>query len=139
MIAAADFGASLSAWIGARHRPNSTPASIALASVAGIAATSRPNGRINPAATNSSATTTNAPAAAGKPPTVAPVAASNAAPGVDQAEDTGMRVQTLSTTPARPIAIDSATRPEAACASLAPTATSPLSTTANELAKPTKA
>ena len=41
--------------------------------------------------------------------------------------------------PATPIAIASAIRPDAACASLAPTADSPLRTTANELAKPTKA
>ena len=139
MIAAADAGASASARIGARQRPNSTPASIALASVGGIAATSRPNGRISPAATNSRPTTRKAPAASGKPPAVAPVAASSAAPGVDHAAAIGMRVARLSTMPATPMAIASAIRPEAACASLAPTAESPLRTTANELAKPTKA
>ncbi len=41
--------------------------------------------------------------------------------------------------PARPIAIDSAISPDAACAWSAPTDCNPLSTTANELAKPTKA
>ncbi len=47
----APTGASMSARIGARQRPNRTPASIALASGPGIAATSRPNGLKRPAAT----------------------------------------------------------------------------------------
>ena len=45
-----------------------------------------------------------------------------------------MRDQKLSAMPASPIAIDSAIRPEAACASLAPTAVRPLRMTAKELA-----
>ena len=41
--------------------------------------------------------------------------------------------------PAIPIVIDSAINPEAACASVAPTAVSPLRITAKDEAKPTKA
>ena len=58
--------------IGARHRPNRTPASIALASGPGMAATSRPNGLKSPATTIRRPTTRNAPTAAGNPPAVAP-------------------------------------------------------------------
>ena len=115
------------------------PASMALASEAGMAATARPNGLMSPAATMRTPTTRKAPTAAGKPPLTAPVAASSAAPGVDHAEEIGMRNHRLSTTPASPMAIASAIRPEAACASFAPAASRPRSTTAKELAKPTKA
>ncbi len=107
-------GASSIAAIGFRHRPNRTPASMALASGSGMAAMRRPNGRISPAAIRRSPTTTKAPTAAGKPPGIAPVAARSAAPGVDQATKTGIRRPTLMTTPAIPIATDSAIRPVAA-------------------------
>src|ERR1700729_2152421 len=100
MIGAARRGASAIALIGARHSENSTPASIALASAGGMAATARPNGRTNPAATSSAATTTKAPTAAGKPPATARVEASSAAPGVDQAAEIGIRDQKLSAMPA---------------------------------------
>jgi hypothetical protein len=80
-----------------------------------------------------------APTASGKPPAVAPVAARRAAPGVDHAEEIGIRDRTLMITPARPMAIARAVNPEAACVSDAPTAISPLSTTANEDANPTNA
>ncbi len=50
-----------------------------------------------------------------------------------------MRRPMLSTIPAIPIAIDSAIRPDAASASVAPTAASPLRTTAKDEANPTKA
>src|SRR5271170_4747947 len=62
-----------------------------------------------------------------------------AAPRSDQAPEIGMRNQRLSTMPASPIAMESAIKPDAACASLAPTDVRPLRTTAKELAKPTKA
>ena len=62
---------------------------MALASAPGIAATARPNGLNSPAATNSAATVKNAPTAAGQPPATAPVEASSAAPGVDQATEIG--------------------------------------------------
>ena len=57
---------------------------------------------------------TNAPTAAGNPPTGMPAVAINAAPGVDQATETGSFVQTLNTMPQMPIATDSAISPEAA-------------------------
>src|SRR5208283_2130400 len=73
------------------------------------------------------------------PPDAAPVAAKSAAPGVDHAEDIGIRHATLSPIPANPIAIDKAIRPDAASALLAPTAVSPLMMTAKDEANPTKA
>ena len=130
---------SISALIGARQSPNRMPASMALASAEGIAATARPKGLTNPAVTIKRPATRNAPVAAANPPGAAPVAASSAAPGSDQAPEIGIRNQRLNTMPASPIAIESIIRPDAACASLAPTAVKPLSTTAKELAKPTKA
>ena len=81
----APTGASISPRMGARHRPNKTPASTALASGPGMEATSRANGLKSPAATIRRPTTRNAPTAAGNPPAVAPVAARSAAPGVDHA------------------------------------------------------
>ena len=139
MTSVAAIGVSINALIGARQSPNRMPASIALASADGIAATARPNGLTSPAVTSRTPTTRNAPVAAANPPVAAPVAASSAAPGVDQAPEIGMRNQRLSTMPAIPIAIESAIKPDAACASLAPTAVRPFRTTAKELAKPTKA
>ena len=139
MTSAADQGTSTIALIGARLRPKSTPASMALARDAGIALTARPNGLINPAATISSPQTRNAPTAAGNPPAGVAVAASSAAPGVDQAAEIGMRNQRLSPIPASPIAIVTAMRPDAACASVAPAADRPFRITAKVLAKPAKA
>ena len=81
----------------------------------------------------------NPPTAVAKPPSTAPELASSAAPGVDQAMETGRRVATLSTMAQTPIDTESAISPEAACASVAPTPVRPCSTTAKELAKPTKA
>src|ERR1700677_712577 len=130
---------SINALIGARQRPNRMPASMALASAEGIAATARPNVLINPAATINRPATRNAPVAAANPPAGAPVAASSAAPGRDHAPEISIRNHKLDTMPASPIAIESIIKPDAACASLAPTAVKPLSTTAKELAKPTKA
>src|SRR5271167_2214134 len=121
MTSVAAIGVSINALIGARQSPNRMPASIALASADGIAATARPNGLTSPAAPSKTPTTRNAPVAAANPPVAAPVAASSAAPGVDQAAEIGMRNQRLSTMPAIPIAIESAIKPDAACASLAPT------------------
>src|SRR5690606_7887553 len=116
-----------------------TPDSMALAKGAGIAATARPSGRNRPAMTISTAQTMNAPTAAENPPSAAPAVAINAPPGVDQAIETGSRVQALSTMAHTPIETESAINPEAASKSLAPTPFNPCSTTAKELAKPTKA
>ena len=79
-----------------------------------------------------------APTAAGNPPATAPDDASSAAPGVDQAIAVGMRVRRLNHTDPAPASIVTAISPDAACAGLAPTASSPRSTTANVLANPTK-
>ena len=68
-----------------------------------------------------------------------PEDASSAAPGVDQAIAIGSRVRRPSTIAVSPIATHSASRPEAAWRSSAPTARSPARTTANELVSPTAA
>ena len=132
-------GACATAFTGARHRPSNTPASMALASAAGMALTQRPSGFHSPEATTSAPLRTNAPTAAGKPPSTAPVVASSAAPGVDHAIVTGIRPRNANTMPQPPIATDSTISPDAASACVAPTATKPRTMTANELAKPTKA
>ena len=113
-IGAARRGASAIALIGARQSENNTPASMALAKAGGMAAIARPNGRIRPAATISAPQIRKAPTAEEKPPLTAPVVASKAAPGVDQAPEIGMRDHRLSAMPANPMATDSAIRPEAA-------------------------
>ena len=76
---------------GARHKASSTPASMPLASEAGMAAIARPSGFQKPASTTSRPAATKAPTATGKPPSGAPELASKAAPGVDQAMLIGMR------------------------------------------------
>ncbi len=80
-----------SAPTGARHSGISTPASMACAISTGIAAISRPSRSHHPVSTTSAPVTTNAPTAAGQPPATAPVLASRAAPGVDQASVIGIR------------------------------------------------
>ena len=88
---AAGSGISISARIGCRTRPNSTPASMALASDDGIVATAlRRAASRGPSRPSATPTTRNAPTAAPKPPSTAPVAASSAAPGVDQAPEIGI-------------------------------------------------
>jgi hypothetical protein len=127
------------AFTGAKQRPMSTPASIALASAGGMEDTIRPSGFQSPATTISRPQRRKAPTAASKPPSTAPELASKAAPGVDQATLTGSRVERLMTIAQTPREIESAIRPEAAWASLAPTPARPWRMTAKELAKPTKA
>src|SRR5581483_3227172 len=87
----ARIGTAAIALKGARQNSSSTPASIALAIGAGIASTARPSGFHRPAITTSAPATRNAPTAAENPPATGPVAASNAAPGVDQAIAIGIR------------------------------------------------
>src|SRR5882757_6781140 len=132
-------GSSATARTGARQSPSSTPASIALASGGGMAATARPSGFHSPATTISAPVTMKAPTAAGKPPGTAPVVANSAAPGVDQAMLIGILVLRLSAMAQTPIEIDSAISPDAASAWLAPTPRSPAMITAKEEAKPTNA
>ena len=136
---AASVGTSTRARTGAVHRGSSTPASIAAATGAGMAATARPRAGNSPAATMSSPHSANAPTAAGQPPGTGPVATSSAAPGVDQAIAIGIRCRSPSQVAQIPAATLTVSSPEAAWASLAPTARSPASTTVNELAKPTTA
>ena len=83
--------------------------------------------------------TAKAPTAAGHPPSTAPVAASTAAPGVDQATVIGIRYRHARRIDATPIVRHSTRRPLAASRGEAPTASSPVSTTANELVTPTSA
>ena len=139
MIDKAAIGMCATAVTGATQRCSKMPASMALANAGGIAFTALPKGFQRPAITSNNDDKRNAPTAVENPPGTTPVVANKAAPGVDQATLTGMRVFRLKMIPPRPIAIDNAMRPEAASASLAPTAFSPCTTTAKELAKPTKA
>ena len=97
------------------------------------------SGGTSPVSTMSTATTAKAPTAAGQPPATAPVEASSAAPGVDQAIVIGRRVRSESTIEPRPIATLTAVSPLAAWAGLAPTACSPVRTTTKELEKATSA
>ena len=127
------------ARIGARHRFNSTPASIAFASEDGIAATARPNGRHSPAITINAPLNRNAPTAAGNPPSGIAEDANNAPPGVDHAMLMGSRYHRLSRIAQTPIPTAKAIKPDADWAGDAPTEVKPRSTTANEDAKPTNA
>ena len=106
---------------------------MALASGAGMAATSRPIGFHRPATTTSTPTRAKAPSAAANPPSIGPVVASSAAPGVDQAMLIGMRETRLSRMAVTLIVTPSASRPEAACSVVAPMATRPSTMTVTEL------
>ncbi len=115
------------------------PPSMALASDRGIAATARLIAGQRPARMMKSPETRKAPTAYPKPPWTGGPLARSAAPGVVQATMIGMRVLRLSRIPQIPVTTQSASRPEAAWAGLAPAATTPRRITANEDAKPTKA
>jgi len=106
---------------------------------AGIAAMSRPSGRTSPASTINPPHSRNAPTAAANPPGCGPAAMSSAAPGVDHAMLTGIRVRSPRTTATTPAATHTASSPDAACRSSAPTARRPASTTGNAPPKPTSA
>ena len=115
------------------------PASIACATEAGIRVMSAPRAGTSPVATTSAPVTTKAPTAAGHPPSTAPLEASSAAPGVDQATVIGRRVVTDSTIEPSPMRIVTASSPLAAWAGVAPTAVRPCRTTTKALVKPTRA
>jgi hypothetical protein len=93
----------------------------------------------NPVRTISTPTTTNAPTAAGQPPSTIPAEARSAAPGVDHARVTGIFDLHASHKMPSPNVNVRARRPLEACAWLAPTAFSPARTTAKEDVKPTRA
>ncbi len=63
----------------------------------------------------------------------------SAAPGVDQASETGVRCRSASQSIPRAWATQSASRPDAAWSGVAPTAVSPASTTTKEEENPTTA
>ena len=111
---------------------------MALAIGFGMLVIKRPNAGHNPHSTMSAAQTRNAPTTDpnSMSPVPAPALTRSAAPGVDHANEIGMRNQKPSTMHVKPAARHSAKRPEAACASVAPTARNPAMTSANELAKP---
>ena len=115
------------------------PASIAWAMDTGIACTNEPSRGHRPVATTITPTRTKAPIAAAKPPSGAAVPASSAAPGVDHASVIGIRYRRDKNAIPIDITRHSANNPEAACSEDAPTARNPVSTTANELVKPTSA
>lgn len=73
------------------HSGSNTPASIAWATGTGMRPINDDSPDHRPVTTNNTPVMRNAPTAAGQPPATAPVAASSAAPGVDQAEVIGMR------------------------------------------------
>ena len=124
---------------GTRHSSSTTPASMAWAIGVGMAEMSRPSRGHRPVITISPPATPNAPTAAGQPPRTTPVLASTAAPGVDQARVSGIRCRRTSQRMPTPWVAQTASRPEAACAGVAPTPRRPASTTANELVNPTSA
>jgi len=124
-------GDSTTARTGTRQSGTSTPASMAWAIEVGIAATNRPSHGMAAVSRSRAPTTTKAPTATGHPPVGAPVVASSAAPGVDQATVTGMRWRTEIRIDDRPISTQSAASPDAAWADEAPTPWRPASTTAN--------
>ena len=90
-----------------------------------MALTQRPRGFQSPASMMSTPVSRNAPTAAANPLSGAPVVASKAAPGVDHAILMGNFDLRLRKIPHRPIEMDKAIRPEAACDGFAPAAVNP--------------
>jgi hypothetical protein len=98
------------------------PASMALASAAGISRIARPRGRNRPDSAIIRPQRTKAPTAAGKPPSIAPVAASSAPPGVDHAIMIGMRCRSEKKTASTLWATDTARSADAISSGDAPMA-----------------
>ena len=115
-------GTTPTARAGETQRSSSTPASMALAMGPGMPSTARKSGRHNPASMMSRPEVMKAPTAAAKPPLGARLATSRAAPGVDQAMATGMRVRKLNQAPSAPMEKVMMVSPEAAWAGVAPMA-----------------
>ena len=105
----------------------------------GIAAIDRASQGTRPVTTMSAPHSRNAPTAAPNPPAGVPAEISSAAPGVDHAMLTGIRVRSPSTSATSPEPRHTASSPDAAWLSSAPAARSPVSTTANAPANPTSA
>jgi hypothetical protein len=105
----------------------------------GMLVIARPSAGQSPASTMSAPHTMNAPTAAANCCVDAAAATSSAAPGVDHANETGMRIAIGSTMHVTPVAMQSAKSPDAACVSVAPTATRPAMTSTNDDANPVMA
>ena len=100
-----------------------------------------PKSRVKAITGISSAQTMNAPTADANSTRAVPAPAltRSAAPGVDHANDIGMRSQKPSTIQVSPTARHRAKSPDAAWTSVAPTARKPAMTSANDVAKPVMA
>src|SRR5690625_1268675 len=114
-------GALANAPAAATTKGSRMPASSACNTGPGTLESNHPNQPVNPTIAAATDATRNAPTASAneKPPKEA---MSSAAPGVDHATMTGMRVKRLSTMLHRPLPIDSAHTQEAVCASSRPAA-----------------
>ncbi len=132
----ASSGSCTAASTGARQIGNRMPASIALAIGRGIRVMVRASQGHSPVASSSTPQSRNAPTAAWKSPVVLWAATSRAAPGVDQANDNGSRYRRLSPMASTPWKTQSTSSPDAASASVAPTARRPAISRAKELANP---
>ena len=109
------------------------PASIAAASVGGIIFIRRANRPVTPHSTISPLAKIKIPTAS-LSETPCKLVASSAAPGVDQAVNTGIRYQTLSTSVLTPIATPRAVIQPAICAGVAPATDAACQMMAAELA-----
>ncbi len=138
-MGSASSGSFTDASIGARQIGNRMPASIALASGVGMRVIARVSAGHSPVMAMSTPQTMNAPTAAEKLWVVAWAAISSAAPGVDQANDSGIRNRRLSTIAMIACAMHSVRSPDAASAGVAPTARRPASTSTKALANPVTA
>ena len=136
---AASNGSCSTAVTGAMQIGNRMPASIAPASGIGMRVIARPSHGQSPLIRISSPHTRKAPIADPYEPVVPSAATSRAAPGVDQAKLSGRRNRHDSSPASTAWPMHSASSPLAASAGLAPTASSPAMTSANELAKPVSA
>jgi hypothetical protein len=115
------------------------PASIALAIGVGMLVMARVRAGQNPVTAMSTPQTTNAPTAAENVCVVACAAISSAAPGDDQANESGILNLRLSTIARMAWQMHSVSSPDAASAGLAPTARSPVRTSTKVLANPVSA
>src|SRR5690554_685778 len=135
-MGSASSGYSMTAVTGARQMGSRMPASIALASGVGMRVTARPRAGHRPHKKMRTPQTMNAPTAVSILTPPPPAAISTAAPGVDQTIEIGCRYRHESSTVKMPDVTHSASSPDAAWESLAPTASNPAMTSGNELAKP---
>lgn len=139
MIGSARSGERTEASTGERQIGNRMPASIAAAIGVGIPVTARVRAGHRPVSSVSTPATTKAPTAAAKCSVVECAAIRSAAPGDDQAKESGVRKRSDRMTASSPCVMHRASNPEAASAGEAPTAVRPAMTRAKVLAKPVTA